>query len=215
MYEDIISGCTLFRGLDREQLKNALGYFGAVEKKYARGEFLNRVSAPLEHFGLVLSGAVQVYMDELDGSHLIMASVRPGETFGESLCFLQWEAPVYICAMTDATVLWMSTHRLQSGSGNPWDAELASRFTAMLAGRALAMNDRIQVLSKLTIREKLMTFFSQQIAHTGRRELKLPFNREDMAIYLGVNRSALSRELAKMQQEGILEYHRDVFLIRK
>ena len=78
--------------------------------------------------------------------------------------------------------------------------------TAMLAKRALAMNDRIQILSKLRLREKLMTYFTELSREQKSKVLTLPFNREDMAAYIGTNRSALSRELSRMKQDGIIDY---------
>ena len=215
MYEDVIAHCTLFENLSREELTYALRFFSAAQRIYERGDFLNRISAPLEGFGLVLSGTIQVYMDDIDGNQMIMANVGEGETFGESLCFLHRDAPVYICSVTDSVVLWMNTERIRHPEVNPSarDIMLANRFTAMLAARTLAMNDRIQILSKISIRDKLITFFSQYCSRTGRQEITIPFDRNDMATYLGVNRSALSRELGRMKQEGIIDFHKNTFKI--
>lgn len=217
MYEEIIARCTLFRDLSEEDLAYALRFFSAVQKHFEKGVFLNRVSAPLDGFGLVLSGAIQVTMDDIDGDHMIMATVEQGATFGESLCFLRRAAPVTICSVADSVVLWMNTERLQDLAPNadPRDYLLANRFTAMLADRTLAMNDRIQILSKLTIREKLITFFSQYTGRSGRQTISIPFDRNDMAVYLGVNRSALSRELSVMRRDGILSFHKNTFTIHK
>ena len=76
------------------------------------------------------------------------------------------------------------------------------------------MNDRIQILSKLSIRDKLITFFSQYSNRYGSQEFEIPFDRNDMATYLGVNRSALSRELAHMREEGIIDFHKNQFQIK-
>ena len=215
MYEDIIARCTLFENLSKEDTAYALRYFSAVQRIYEKGDFLNRISAPLGGFGLVLSGTIQVYMDDIDGNQMIMANVGEGETFGESLCFLHRDAPVYICSVTDSVVLWMNTDRIRNPlqEPTPLDYLLANRFTAMLAARTLAMNDRIQILSKISIRDKLITFFSQYCARTGRQEITIPFDRSDMATYLGVNRSALSRELSRMREEGIINFHKNTFTI--
>ena len=216
MYQDLISRCILFSDLSREDLAYALHFFSATEKIYEKGDFLNRVTAPLEYFGLVLSGTIQVYMDDIDGNHMIMANVGEGDTFGESLCFLHRDAPVYICSVTDSVVLWMNTDRIKhpDASFDYRDILLANRFTAMLASRTLAMNDRIQILSKISIRDKLITFFSQYSNQYGKQEFTIPFDRSDMATYLGVNRSALSRELGKMRDEGIIDFHKNTFLIK-
>ena len=86
------------------------------------------------------------------------------------------------------------------------------RFIRMLAAKTLSMNDRIQVLSKPTLREKLMTMLTQFSTREG-RNFNLPFDRNAMAVYLGVNRSALSRELGKMKQEGRIDFYKNSFTI--
>ena len=90
---------------------------------------------------------------------------------------------------------------------------MADRFISMLASRTLEMNNRIQILSKIKLRDRLITYFSQNVSRYG-MTFKLPLSREDMAAYLGTNRSALSRELGKMRDEGIIEFSRNNFTIK-
>lgn len=213
MYSKLIKKCVLFAGLSDEETEYSLSFFEAKQKLYKKGDFLNSVSSPLLNFGLVLDGTVQVCMDDIDGHHMIMANVNSGETFGESLCYLGQDAPVYICAVTDAAVLWMNTDRIKAPPGlSGLDIRLANRFTAMLAERTLAMNDRIQILSKSSIRAKLITFFSQYVQRYG-SSFTVPFDRSNMATYLGTERSSLSRELSRMKEEGLIEYQKNSFRI--
>lgn len=211
--DSIIHHSPLFAGLSREDTHRALRYFGAFRRHYGKGEFLHRLLSPMEHFGLVLSGQVQVETDDMDGYRMILASVGPGGIFGESLCFLGEDAPVYIVAITDCDILWMDVKNMKSpGQKDLFETDMANRFTAMVCHRALSMNDRIQVLSKSTLRNKLITLFSQQVQRSG-DSFTLPFDRESMASYLGVNRSALSRELSAMAEEGIITFHKNKFTI--
>ena len=137
------------------------------------------------------------------------------ETFGESLCYLAREAShLYILTATGAEVLWMDAAVfLAEGQADPFVYLLFSRFTAMLAARTLEMNERIQILSKLTLREKLLTFFAGWERRAGQKTFQIPFDRASLAVYLGTNRAALSRELARMQQEGLIEFYRSSFKI--
>lgn len=209
-----INSCTLFRNLTPDEKAYALTYFDGKSKKYEKGEFLHQVSFPLQRFGLVLSGTVQVHMDDMDGHHIIMSQVEPGDLFGEAYAFLGLDAPIYICAVTDTAVLWLSTNRIKAPEPpyRPLDWELSNRFIACLASRTLKMNQRIQILSKNTLRMKLITFLSQYAAAQG-DAFTIPFDRASMATYLGADRSALSRELSRMQAEGLLTYHRNQFRI--
>lgn len=212
--------CILFEGLDDKNLEYALDFFEAEEKSYPHGSFLNEISAPLPHFGLVLHGTVRVYRDDVNGHHMIMANVGPGGTFGESLSFLGREADVYICAITDARVLWLKTQNLRNPAhlSLPEGMLIRDRFTAMLAERALSMNDRIQILSQITIRQKLIAFFSQyaaRVEQSAKTLFEIPFDRGSMAHYLGTDRSALSRELCRMRKEGIIDFSGNRFKLLK
>ncbi len=139
--------------------------------------------------------------------------MTPGDTFAESLYFLERESPVYITAIAESRIVWMKCDRIKNGSsfGTRLDGILTNRFIALLAGRTLSMNDRIQILSKPSIREKLVTFFSQYMVKLGTNSFSVPFDRTSMAEYLGVDRSSLSRELSKMRNEGIIEFRKDKF----
>lgn len=211
-----IKKCILFEGLPDDELSLALDFFSAEKKEYKKGDFIQTVLRPFERFGLVLSGEVRVYMDDIDGDNMIMANVSAGDTFGESLCLLSSESPVYVEAVTDASVLLMSTFALRSPGhcSERWQSYML-RFTSMLAKRTLAMNDRIQVLSNISLREKIITFLSQYRARTASFEFSIPFDRASMAVYLGTDRASLSRELSKMKSDGIIDYKKNHFIVKK
>ena len=176
--------CPLFTGLSDEDYAYARSFFSAEEKKYPKGEVLKQTGSNLKYFGYVISGTVQVYMDDLNGDRMIMNNVGPGKTFGESLCFLGRRSYAVIRAASDTVLLRMDASRVcvpSSSEGSPRDSDitalpssavisdirelmLSERFVAMLAARTLEMNKRIQILSKRTIREKLLAFLSQEYA---------------------------------------------------
>ena len=213
MNKKIIRRCRLFADMDDAMLTRALELFRAREQRYEKGDFIHSVAVPMSAFGLVLEGHVQVLRDDRNGHHMIMANVGVGDTFGESLAYLGRPSPVYIVAVTDCRIMWLYTEGVASPSvmSNPDMAELSCRFTKMLAARALAMNDRIQILSQLTIRAKINALLSQHAVAAGADSFILPFDREDMAFYLGTDRSALSRELGKMRREGLIDFHGNAF----
>ena len=200
--------CPLFEGLTDEEAEDAFRYFSAQEQYYAKDDELLSLGQRVDRFALVLSGGVHVQMDDMNGLHMLMATVLPGQTFGESLCFRKTErSPVYAKAFENTEVLWLSTDYFDSGR-----CVFCMRFMALLTRKTLEMNDRIQVLSKLTLREKLTAFLSQRAQREG-AEFDIPMNREALAAYLGVNRSALSREISSMKKEGLLETDRNHFKI--
>ncbi len=199
--------------MTENETEKSLSIFSAVEKRFSKGEIIASAGTRIDRFGLILAGTVQVSFSDIDGNSVIMASVTAGDTFGESLCWLKIpEIAVTVTAFTDATVLMLSPEALSSSS-DPLACELRNRFISMLASKALAMNDRIQILSKPTIRQKIVTFLSQYSNRTQSKTFSIPFDRETLALYLGVNRSALSRELSAMQKEGIIEFYKNTFKI--
>ena len=210
----IIKNSVLFDGLSDAELERALEFFCATVNEYRKGEFIQTILSPFERFGLVLSGEAMVYMDDIDGDNMIMANVSVGDSFGESLCLLKAESPVYVQAITDVMILSLSTSNFYTSYV---DAEKKNeymlRFSSMLARRALAMNDRIQVLSKITLRDKIITFLSQCRARYSSLDFSIPFDRSSMAIYLGTDRASLSRELSRMKKDGIIDYRKNYFKI--
>ena len=211
-HKKTLLSCPLFKGMSDEELLSAIAFFNGTAKKFKKGEFVQTLLSPFDRFGLMLSGTVQVYCDDIDGNNMIMATVERGDTFGESLCFINAESHVYIQAITDAEILMLSTKGLRSAD---CDIALANRFTEMLANRTLAMNDRIQILSKISTRQKILTLLSQYRAKTGDNSFNLPFDRSNMAKYLGVDRASLSRELSKMRLEGLIDFEKNSFIIKK
>ena len=214
--KESIQKSRLLGGLNPEQLENALCFFGAQLKSYKRGQLIHSSGSALTAFGLMLCGSVQVYAVDISGNRIIMANVLPGETFGEAMCFLKSEElPANILATSDVRILMMHTDKMNSAAGfdSPADRLWTQRFISALAVRMLQMNGRIQVLSKETLRSKLLTLFSQCVHGYSASSFTLPMNREDMAAYLGVNRTALSRELSKMRDEGLIAFHKNHFVL--
>lgn len=215
MNEKVFSQNILFSEMSETEVKTSLELFTAVKQEYQKGSVIATQGSRLQRFGFILSGTVQVSFCDIDGNSVIMASVSSGDTFGESLCWLKVpEIPVTITAFTDVTLLWLSPEALLNESSKE-ALELHNRFSKLLAQKTLSMNDRIQILTKPTIRLKIITFLSQCSTRYGGKTFSVPFDRETLALYLGVNRSALSRELSAMQNEGIIEFYKNTFKILK
>ena len=204
----------LFFGLTETDFSRALSLFDSKTSYYKKGDSLRAMGMPFSTFGLVLAGTVQVFSLDMDGTLQMMANVGAGESFGESLAYLATkESPVTVVAATDTAVLWLdiTAVRTKAAEGDAFALSLAERFASVLALRALFQNDRIQILSKPKIRDRVVTLLSQCERRYGSRTFIIPFDRNSLAVYLGVNRTALSRELAKMKQEGVIDFFRSSF----
>jgi len=208
--------CPLFEGLSKTEYLYALDFFSARKRSYRKGEYIKKAGDSLGFFGFVLEGSAIAYLDDVDGQRMVMSNITSGNTFGEALSFFAEDSPVYICAASDCTVLELSPGRVSALSGSSnllLDEKLSHRYESMLARRVLKMNWRIQILSRCGIREKLIAFFTF-CSPDADGWITISMNRDDMAAYLGVNRSALSRELSKMRSEGILEFNKNRFRVK-
>ena len=202
---NIIRQNPLFRGMSDAEAESELKSYDAKRQDYAKGETVLSLGSPVTRFALLISGSVQVMTDDINGHHMIMATIEPGQSFAESLCIQNTkESPVYAQALQPSTILWLSAQRLSSSP--------CFRFLDMLSRKTLSMNDRIQVLSKLTLRDKLSALFSLLSINQG-DEITLPFDRESLAAYLGANRTAVSREMSKMRDEGLIDFNKNIVRI--
>lgn len=214
MKKHTIKDCPLFEGLKDSEIEYGKEYFNAKEKNFDKGSFLKRAGESLSYFGFVVSGNAQVFIYDAAGNKIIMTALGPGSTFGQSMCFLGNKNDVYISAISDLTIIALSVDRIKNPNLNKSaiDNKLFNAFIADLAKRTLFMNQRIQVLSQITTREKILTFLSSYTKNPD-GSITIGMNREDMASYLGVNRSALSRELSQMKASGLIDYEKNIFKI--
>ena len=213
---DILQESTLFAGISPAETDRLCMLLRAGERHYVKGSYLITAGDLIPAFALLLSGSVQVFMDDVDGNHIVMNNVSPGVTFAEAMvCSGVAESPICAVAVQESTALWFQGAALMEPSffSDPLCARFGANFIRTLAGRSLRFNDRVQVLSKKSIREKLITFFSQQLYQQKSRQIVLDMDRSALADYLGVERSALSRELSRMRKAGMIDFHKNHFSI--
>lgn len=204
----LLSKAYIFRGLSEKELDDALLYFSAREKRYKKGQTLITLGSEITEFGVITKGTVQISSDDINGNQMIMATVGKGDMFAESLAVTaNAESPIYATATEDTVVVWLKAAPIrQNIADSPLHTRLIANFIRAVALKCLSMNDRIQILSKKTIREKVIAYISLMSEHGEKDKIIIPLSRQDMASYLGVERSALSRELSRMQKEGIISF---------
>lgn len=214
-YYGEINNCPLFSNRNKDEVIQSLELLNFKFSSYKKNEYLLQFGDEIESFGLVVFGRIKVMIDDIEGNTAIMAEVTPGKTFGESLCFLKRDnSGIYICAAEDTGVIWLSPKNLFIGINSNQIKSLERRFVEMLAARTLSMNNRIQILSKLSLREKIITFFTFSKRNAKDKNIDISLSREEMAIYFGTNRSALSRELSNMKKDGLIDYSKNHFIVK-
>lgn len=206
----------LFQGIQQEEMEAMLGCMGAKARGYRRGEYIFLAGNPANRVGVLLAGEASVLREDVLGNRSILAKLSPGEAFGEVFaCAGVQVLPVSVYADSDCEALLMDYRKLLTscGSACAFHARLVQNMLRLLAGKTLQMNQKMEVLSARSIREKLMAYLLQAAGRAGGVSFRIPYNRQELADYLAVDRSALSRELGLMQREGLLRYQKDAFTL--
>ncbi len=199
--------CPLFAGIAREERAGLWACLRPVERLTQRGETLVAVGDPVDGLGVVLEGAVDVSRVDENGNRVLLTHIGAGGLFAEAfVCAGLREAPVSVTAAPYARVAFLSLPALAASCARacPAHAALIRNLVHVLARKNLQQADHLDVLSRRTIRERLLTYLSQLAGPDGRGTL--PFGRAALADYIGAERSALCRELSRMQREGVLTY---------
>lgn len=205
----------LFAGLSLDGISLVLQALDARPRQFARGAVIFQAGEPVTAMGLVLDGRVQIENHDVWGNKSVLDSVGPGLVFAETYACLPGE-PLMVSAVAaePSEILLLEMHRiLDAGSPCPHRDRLLQNLLAATAQKNLNLSRRIFHTSSKTIRGRLLSYLSFQAARCGGRTFTIPYNRQQLADYLSVDRSALSNELGKMQREGLLLAERNRFTL--
>lgn len=212
--------CTtaLFRGTSREEAEAMLGCMGAFTRQYRRQEMIYRAGEEVRCLGVVLSGGANIEADDVWGNRSILSHVAAGQIFAETYaCIPGQPLLVSVTATEETEVLFLNTAKLLQTCTSAYThhSRLIQNLLQISARKNLALSQRMFHTAPKTIRGRLLSYFSQQAMEAGEYQFSIPFNRQQLADYLGVDRSAMSNELSKMQQEGLIRYQKNVFELKK
>ena len=201
-----IAQCGIFQGVESRELPDALRFLDAYDRAYQKGEMIFLIGEPVCHAGIVLEGAAELsFLDEGDNS-VNMNHFAKGAMFGESLaCSGESGSPVQMEALSECRVLFLRFENLLNATrlNSGYQARIASNLLRDFARQNVFLNRKVRILSQKKLRDRIKVFLrSQDIACDG--TVRIAFNRNELARFLGVNRSALSRELSLMRKEGLL-----------
>ena len=211
---DILRNHPLFYGIaagDTEQMFNCLFIKRAFYKK---NEIILMPGDEINFIGLILSGSIQTFIDNSNGTTSIMNKLFANDIFCESFAFIdESKCPCTTQASEDTEVLWIDYKKCITTCSQMCQLHVSIRenLLKLFANKSVALNQKIEILSKRTIREKLLCYFD--LRRGNEDELTIPFNREELANYLCVDRSAMSNELCKMRDEGLIRFNKNNFEI--
>ncbi len=213
-YFSALRKCPLFTGVEDGDLFSMLGCLNARVVRAERGQAFFREGDPAEAVGVVLSGAVQVVRDDYYGNRSILAMVEPGELFGETFACAGLETlPVSAVAAAESRAMFLNCKRILTVCGNScaFHGQLVANLLKVVAGKNVLLNQKNELLAKRTIRERLMAYLLGQAKKNGESSFLIPYDRQALADYLGVERSALSAEIGRLRREGVLRSRKNRF----
>lgn len=208
--------CPLFDGVTAEELGGMLQCLNARKGNYGKNQTIFLEGDPADYVGIVLSGEVWVVREDYLGGRSVLGSVGPGQLFGEAFaCAGVEELPVSVVAATDCRVMLVSCKRvLTTCAGACGFHQLVIRnLLKVVAEKNLMLNRKMDITARKTTKEKLMAYLYDQARASRSPSFTIPYDRQALADYLGVERSAMSAELGKLRREGKIEYRKNQFTI--
>jgi len=216
MDAQFLSQTLLFRDISPEELRSMLACLGAETRQFPRDGVIFRAGDTVRSIGLVLSGSVSIENDDVWGNKSILDRVRPGQVFAETYACVPGEPlMIRVVAAEPSEILFLDTGRvLQTcSSACTFHSRLIRNLLAIASQKNLNLSRRIFHTSSKSIRGRVLSYLSFQATQQGSRTFEIPFNRQQLADYLSVDRSALSNELSKMQRDGLLQVERSRFTL--
>lgn len=218
MYIHSLQKTLLFKDVQDDQIEQLLMHLKAFQKTYKKNETIIRKGENIETVGIILKGEVHVMQSDYWGNTNILMDLQENEIFAEAYaCIDDQDMGVSVEASQDCEILFIHVKSIL----NPCPYSCSSHkilFRNLLntiARKNIFLNDKISLMSKKTIREKVLSYLSNEALRNNSKIFKIPYNRQELADFLGVDRSALSHELSKMQNEGILSFHKNSFQLEQ
>jgi len=202
----------LFKGIAFSDFENMMTCLSARTACYEKDEIILLSGDTVSFVGLILTGGVKAIIESIDGRIAILAQQGAAELFGEIFaCAGVDHSPVTIQAMENTEILFINYKKIITSCtvACPFHAKLIENMLKLIAVKSMVLSQKIEILSKRTTREKLLAFFDTQRGLA--KEFTIPYNREELASYICVDRSAMSKELCKMRDEGLIKFNRNEF----
>ena len=215
-YLKILKKCPLFAGIEDENLLRMLTCLGAKTEHFDKKYTVFAEGYPATYIGIVLSGSVQITQMDYDGNRSILSEIHAPEVFAEAFACAEVRAlPVSAIANEPSEIMLIDCshilHTCQNNCG--FHQQLIFNLMKDLATKTILFHQRIEITSKRSTREKLMTYLSMQAKKANSRSFEIPFNRQELADYLEVDRSGLSAEIGKLKKEGVLDSQKNRFVL--
>lgn len=204
----------LFQGVSEKDIEFMLDCLGATERKYNKNEVILLAGTKVSSLGILVEGNAQITRDDAEGNRNILLELEKADLFAEAYVAAGYaEIPVTVIATSDCRIVWIPFNKIIGicSTSCEFHRTLVQNMMRVIAIKNIFMNEKMRILSCKTTKEKLMTYLNDYSERVGKDKFKIPFSRSELADFLGVDRSAMSRELSGLRDEGYIRYNKNEF----
>ena len=217
-YNGILNKSKLFNGIDGSEIDSMVKCLSATIKKYNKGEYVVRLGENLSAVGVVISGSVHVIKEDFWGNRSLISELAEGGLFGESYaCTASAPVSVSVIAASSCVIMTFDVRRIltQCPSACSFHSRLIQNLVTVLADKNIMLTRKIEHMAQRKLRDKIISYLSEESRLHGSSVFEINFNRQELADYLSVDRSAMSNELCKLRDEGLLEFNKNKFKLNQ
>ena len=208
----------IFQGMTENEIIDALRGLNAITKRYEKGSTILCAGSTTGSMGLVLEGSVTIENNDFWGNKTILGYVGKNEFFAETYGILSDEPMlVDVVANEDCRIVFLAIAILRSDifQNEAWASKIVSNLLMISTQKNLALSGRSFHISHKTVRARVMSYLNSESIRKGKMAFNIPFNRQQMADYLNLDRTALSKELGRMKREGLIDFNKNHFQIKE
>lgn len=203
----------LFKGITMEELIPMLRCLEGSIKNFDKNETVSDENTNPNRFGLLAEGKLQVVQYDYMGNRTIIATIKPNQIFGETFSYIRKKSTLNVEALTNSRVLFLNSEKLSNPCKNccAFHKRLINNLLYIIANKNINLIEKIECMSQRTTKEKLLAFLNLESIKNNSRKFEIQYDRQTLADYLGVERSAMSAEISKLRNEKIIECEKNKF----
>lgn len=215
-YINLLKNTYMFNGINESEIEGILKCLNARTMLYKKNEYILRNGETVNSIGMVLEGLALVEKEDIWGNRTIISEISPGSLYAESYaCLSKLPAEISVIASDNTTVMLFDIRRILTtcSSSCGFHTKLIQNLLYTIAQKNVLLTKKMEYISKKTIKEKLLAYLSSEAMKAGSPTFNIPFNRQELADFLSVDRSALSSEISRLQKKGIISCRKNAFTI--
>ncbi len=217
-YLEILEKNILFKNVDKKQILVMLGCLEAEKKEYKKGQYIFYEGDEIDKIMILVKGSLLIQKDDYWGNRTIINIIKPGDLFLEAY-LAEERIPVLndIIASVDSEVIYFNVNKIISTCSNAciFHKAIINNFFYAISNKNRKLITRLHHISKRTTRDKLISYLSDEAIKQNSNTIEIPFKRQELADFLALNRSNMTRELSKLKNEGLIDFYKNKFILKK